>query len=84
MPSIGNSVFFAEFAQVHMCLSSLPTRRLFKNVRISRVSYWGAPKSFASSLPLELGPRSASILGLHKGTDAQARAEAWQTAEAAA
>jgi hypothetical protein len=84
MPSIGNSVYFAEFAQVHTQLSSLPTQETVQKRAHFARELLGAPKSFASSLPLDLGPRSVSILGLLKGTDAQARADAWQTAEAAA
>ena len=40
---------------IRICPASQP-RRLFKNVRISRVSYWGAPKFFASSSILAIRP----------------------------
>jgi hypothetical protein len=56
-------------------------------------NYWGyntvaffAPNAryHASSSPFDLGPRSLGVFGLHEGTDAEARAEAWQTAAGAA
>ena len=144
MPGIGNSVFFAEFAQVPTHLSSLlgfagqaewnswfirvlgmllsgatmdvrdPRGRpildgtflVLLNAYWERVPFvlpgehdveWElildtseddgfleAPKFFASSSPFDLGPRSLGVFGLHEGTDAQARADAWQIAEAAA
>ena len=39
---------------------------------------------YVSSAPFDPGPRSLGVFGLHEGTDAQARAEAWQTAAGAA
>jgi glycogen operon protein len=46
--------------------------------------FLGVSKYYASSAPFDLGPRSLGVFGLREGTDAQARAEAWQTAAGAA
>ena len=46
--------------------------------------FLGVSKYYASSSPFDLGPRSLGVFGLHEGTDAHARAEAWQTAARAA